>query len=145
MSVEQWGILALVVLLPLLEAIARLRRARINNDRPSDRVAQAPPSTRRAIPLAARNVSNRVMGAETAAIRPPPSLPRLLPQPALDPAVPLAVRASQTPQSKASRSPEAHGRVQGPLPIDGVVQWLRPIRNLRRAIVAATILGPPTQ
>ena len=134
MSVEQWGILALVVLLPLLEGIARLRRARVNDDRPGGRVAQAPPSARRGIA--------------------PPSLPRLLPHSAVDPAVPPApVRTIRTPQSKASPSPEAQrraqrplsGGVQRPLSGEGIVQWLRPTRNLRRAIVVATILGPPTQ
>lgn len=147
MSVEQWGVLALAILLPLLEGVARLRRTRVSNDRTSDRVAQARPSARRGTPLSNRNVSDSVMGAaETSAIPPPPSLPPRLPQPALDPAVLLApLRGSQTPVSKASGSPEAQRRVQRPLSGAAVGQWLRPTRNLRRAIIVATILGPPTQ
>jgi hypothetical protein len=147
MSIEQWGVLALVILLPLLEGLARLRRTRVSDDRSSDRVAQAPPAARRGAPLSNRHVSDSVMGAaETSAIPPPPSLPPPLPQPASDAAVPLApLRASQTPVSKGSGSLEAQRRVQRPLSGDAVVQWLRPTRNLRRAIVVATILGPPTQ
>jgi hypothetical protein len=146
MSIEQWGVLALVILLPLLEGLARLRRTRVS-DRSSDRVAQAPPAARRGAPLSNRHVSDSVMGAaETSAIPLPPSLPPPLPQPASDAAVPLApLRASQTPVSKGLGSLEAQRRVQRPLSGDAVVQWLRPTRNLRRAIVVATILGPPTQ
>ena len=145
MSIEQWGVLALVILLPLLEGLARLRRTRVSDDRSSDRVAQAPPAARRGAPLSNRHVSDSVMGAaETSAI-PPPSLPPPLPQPASDAAVPLApLRASRTPVvSKGSGSLEAQRRVQRPLSGDAVVQWLRPTRNLRRAIVVATILGHP--
>ena len=119
MSVEQWVVLALVILLPLLEGVARLRRARVSHDRPGDRLAQAPPSARRGT-----TPSNRDAGTgagETSAI---PALP---------------------PPSNAPGSPEAQKRGQSPSSRDGVVQWLRPTRNLRRAIVAATILGPPAQ
>jgi len=147
MSVEQWGVLALVILVPLLEGVARLRRTCVSNDRPSDRVAQARPPARRGTPLSNRNASDTVMrAAEASAIPPPPPLPPTLPQPASDAAVPLGpVRASQTPVFKASGSLGAHRRVERPLSGDALVQWLRPSRNLRRAIVVATILGPPTQ
>src|SRR5690554_4933253 len=40
MSVEQWGVLALVVLLPLLEGVARLRPAHASNREAADRVGQ---------------------------------------------------------------------------------------------------------
>jgi hypothetical protein len=145
MSVEQWVVIALFILLPLLEGVARLRRTRVSDDRPSDRVAQAPPAARGA-PLSNRPVSDSVMGAaETSAISPPPSLPPSLPQPASDAAVALApLRASQTRvSSRGSGSFEAQRRVQRPVCGDALVQWLRPVRNLRRAIVVATILGPP--
>lgn len=147
MSVEQWGVLALFILLPLLEGVARLRRTRVSDDRPSsDRAAQAPQAARRAAPLANRHVSDGVMGtAETSAIPPPPSLPPPLPQPASDAAVALApLPATQTRvSSRGSGSFEAQRRVQRPVCGDAIVQWLRPVRNLRRAIVVATIVGPP--
>ena len=114
MSIEQWVVLALFILLPLLEGVARLRRTRVSAD--------------------------SVMGpAETSAIPPPP------PRPASDAAVALApLRASQTRvSSRGSGSLEAQRRVQTPVYRDSLVQWLRPVRNLRRAIVVATILGPP--
>ena len=145
MSVEQWAILALFVLLPLLEGVARLRRARVTDGRPrDDRVAQVPPAARRGAPLSNRHVSDTVFGAaETSVIPPPPSMPPLA-KPASDAAVPLApLRAGQTPVSRGPGSPDAQRRVPMPVSGDSVVQWLRPTRNLRRAIVAATILGPP--
>jgi hypothetical protein len=116
MSVEQWVVFALFIGLPLLEVVARLRRTRVSDDRPGDRVAQAPPAL------------------------PPP-----LPRPASAAAVALApLRASQTRvSSRGSGSLEAQRRVQTPVYRDSLVQWLRPVRNLRRAIVVATILGPP--
>jgi hypothetical protein len=146
MSIEQWGVLALFILLPLLEGVARLRRTRVSDDRPRQGGAQARPAARRGAPLSNRHVSDSVLGAaETSAI-PPPSLPPPSPQLVSDPAVALApLPASQTPVSKGSRSPDAQRRLQRPLSGDAVVQWLRPTRNLRRAIVVATILGPPTQ
>ena len=146
MSVEQWGVIALFILLPLLEGVARLRRTRVSDDRPtSDRVAQAPQAARRAAPLANRHVSDGVMGtAETSAIPPPPSLPPPLPAPASDAAVALApIRATQTRvSSRGAGSFEAQS-VERPVCGDALVQWLRPVRNLRRAIVVATIVGPP--
>jgi hypothetical protein len=147
MSVEQWAVLALVILVPLLEGVARLRRTRVSDDGPSDRVAQAPPPARRGVPPSNRNVSASVTGASEASTIPPPQpLPPPLPQPASGAAVPLApLRASQTPVSNASGSFGAQSRIGRPLPGDAMVQWLRPGRNLRRAIVVATILGPPTQ
>ena len=146
MSVEQWGVIALFILLPLLEGVARLRRTRVSDDRPSSaRVAQAPPAARRGAPLANRHVSDSAMGAETSAIPPRPSPPPPLPQPASDAALALApLGASQTRvSSRGSGSCEAQRRVQRPVCGDGLVQWLRPVRNLRRAIVVATMLGPP--
>ena len=118
MSIEQWVVIALFILLPLLEGVARLRRTRISDNRPNGRVVQAPP-VRRA-PLSNRQVSDGVMGtAATSAIPPSP-----LTTPASNAAVPLA-------------SPGGHAGG------DTLVQSLRPVRNLRRAIVVATILGPP--
>jgi hypothetical protein len=147
MSVEQWAVLALVILVPLLEGVARLRRTRVSDDGPSDRVAQAPPPAPRGTPRSNRNVSDTARrAAEASAIPPPPPLAPTLPQPASDAAVPLGpLHVSQTPVFEASRSPGVHGRVERPLSGDALVQWLRPSRNLRRAIVVATILGPPTQ
>ena len=118
MSTEQWVVIALFILLPLLEAVARWRRTRIGGNRPNDRVVQAPPARR--APLSNRRVSDGVMGtAETSAIPPSP-----LPKAASNAAAPLA-----------SLGAHAGG--------DALVQSLRTVRNLRRAIVVATILGPP--
>jgi hypothetical protein len=142
MSIEQWSVLALVTLLPLLEGLTRLRQARASssqNGGGSDAVAHAPP-VRRGSPLANRNLDSVMRAAEKLAI------PAPLPQPASDPGVSLArLRVSQAPLSKGAGSFEAQRRVHRPLRGDAVVQWLRPVHNLRRAIVVATILGPPTQ
>lgn len=145
MSIEQWGVLVLFILLPLLESVARLRRARVGDGRSSEPVAQPRPAARRGAPLSSRHVSVSVSGAaETSAISPPPSLAPL-PTPASDAAVPLAPhRASHVPASKPG-SLDAHRRILRPVSGDAVGQWLRPTRNLRRAVVVATILGPPTQ
>ena len=117
MSVEQWGVIALFILLPLLEGVARLRRTRVSDDRPSsDRVAQAPQAAPRVAPLANRHVSDGVMGtAETSAIPPPPSLPPPLPQPASDAAVALGpIRATQTRvSSRGSGSLRLRGAFRG--------------------------------
>lgn len=146
----QFGVLALFILLLLLEGVARWRRTRVSDDRPSsDRVAQAPPAAR-AAPLSNRQVGDSVMrAAETSAIPPPSLPPPPLPHPASDAVVALApLRASQMRVSSVVGSAgflEAQRRVQSPVCRDALVQWLRPVRNLRRAIVVATILGPPTR
>jgi hypothetical protein len=46
--------------------------------------------------------------------------------------------------SNGSAPFEARGRSLKPVGSDEVAQWLRRARNLRRAIVVATILGPPS-
>lgn len=120
MSIEQWAVLALVVFLPLLEGVARLQRTRASSGGPSDRVAQAPKAQR--------------------------GLPPPLPQPASQSTMSLSgLPASNASTTKRSGPFEAHTRTQKPAARDAAVQWLRPVRNLRRAIVVATILGPPTQ
>ena len=74
----------------------------------------------------------------------PPSLPPPLPSPA---SATAAISRSRLPDrqawsSKGSGPFEAKETLK-PVCGDAVAQWLRPIRNLRRAIVVATILGRP--
>ena len=77
---------------------------------------------------------------------PPPPLPPPLPPPASEPAVSLSGRPDRHAwSSKALASFEARRRSLKPVGSDEVAQWLRHVRNLRRAIVVATILGPPSQ
>jgi hypothetical protein len=120
MSVEQWGVLALLVLVPLLEGMARLRRAPASNGRAIDRVGEMRPP-QRGLVLPNRDADDTVRAVKQV-VSPPPSLP-----------------------FKGSASFEPHTRTGKLVAGDEVVQWLRPVRNLRRAIVVATILGPPTQ
>lgn len=124
MSVEQWSLLALVILLPVLQAVAQLRRARADEgEQHSDRL----PVKRRRSPLPSTSPASELAP---------------LPQSAPDPAMPLAIpHASRPAASKRSRSLEDERTLSG----DAVGQWLRPTTNLRRAIVVAAILGPPTQ
>ena len=79
-------------------------------------------------------------------VRPPP-LPPTLPQPASGPALSLpGLPARRAWSSKASASFEVRRGSLKPVGNDDVAQWLRHPRNLRRAIVVATILGrPPLQ
>ena len=150
MSLEQWGILALVILVPLLEGVVRLGRKSTShpqNGGPGDQVAQTPVS-RRWSSLPNRHADDDVPhAAEQTAIPQGLSLPPPpLPQPASAPVLSLArfLRATRPrPQGQPSR--EAQRRVQRPLRGDPVVRGLRPVRDLRRAIVLATILGPPSQ
>ena len=118
MSVEQWGVLALLVLVPLLEGMARLRRTHGGE---ADRVGEMRPP-QRGLVLPNREADDTVVRAVKQVVSPPPSLP-----------------------FKGSASFEPHTRTGKLVAGDEVVQWLRPVRNLRRAIVVATILGPPTQ
>jgi hypothetical protein len=137
MAIEQWGLLALLLLLPLLEGVSRLRRTLRD-------VAQAPTS-RRGVPLPNRDTDSVVQAAKQVAI-PPPSRPQPLRQAASQPAISLSdLSASPASSSKGSGSGETRMPTQKPVASNAVVPWLRPVRNLRRAIVVATILGPPTQ
>lgn len=114
MSIQQGVALALVVLVLLLEGVARLRRL------PADRRRQA-----------------TVL---------PPALPPPLPQPAPAPAVSLAPRPlSRVPLSEGPGASAHRRRVLGPRHDEGAAQWLRPVRNLRRAMVIAAILNHPPQ
>jgi hypothetical protein len=111
MSIEQMIVLALVIVLPLLEALARVRQSRASpsqNDAGGHAVAEPPPA-RPQSPLSNRTVKSRVMRAAPQVDVPATPLPPPLPR-----------RASDNGLSPA-------------------------VRNLRRAIVAATILGPPVQ
>ena len=145
MSIDQWGILALIVLLPLLEGVARFRRTRAGSGGPSDRVTRAPRSQREFL-LPRRDAEKSVVrAAKHVAILPPP-LPSPLPQPASAPAVSLAPpRLSKTSLTDGAGSLAHQRHAQRPQYGHGVVQWLRPTHNLRRAVVVATILGPPSQ
>jgi hypothetical protein len=144
MSVEQWGILALVVLLPLLEGVARLRRAHAGNGEVIDRVGDGGTS-QRGFSLSNRDVDDTVVLTAKQVVSPPPSLPPPLPQPVPPPAISLSGLSASRTSSKDSASVEAHTTNGKSVASDPVVQWLRPVRNLRRAIVVAAILGPPRQ
>lgn len=122
MSAEHWGVVALVVLLPLLAGVARRRRARAGNpERIQGRAGDVPAPRRGPPPL------------------PLPSLPPAVLPPAPSGAGGAARRASA---GKRPASFDARTRAGRPAGRDAVAQWLRPTRNLRRAIVVATILGP---
>ena len=143
MSVEQWGVLALVVLLPLLEGVARLRRAHASRSETAERLGEVRTS-RRGIPLP--NADGNVVRAAKQMTNPPPSLPPPLPQPVTTAAKSLyGLPASRASSLKSSASFEAHTRTGTLVADNAVVQWLRPVRNLRHAVVVATILGPPPQ
>jgi hypothetical protein len=141
MSFEQWGVLAFVILLPLLQGLAWLRRVRVSSEaRASDRAATIRSAAPRGSPLPYRKVSDTAMGVAAAAIGSPPVLQLPLPEPRSDAAVSRpTLGASRRRVFKTSRP------VETPRPLSGdtMVQWLRSTRNLRRAMVAATILGPP--
>ena len=145
MSVEQWGFLALVVLLPLLEGVARLRRAHASRGETTERLGEVRAS-RRGIPLPIPNADGNVVRAAKQMTIPPPSLPPPLPQPVTTAAKSLyGLPASRASSLKSSASLEAHTGAVTPVADNAVMPWLRPVGNLRRAIVMATILGPPTQ
>jgi hypothetical protein len=147
MSLEQWGILALVILVPLLEGVVRRWRTRTSHPQtggPGDHVAETPASRHRSS-LPNRYADDDVLHtAEQTAIPPRPALPPPLPQPASAPVL-ARLPASHATSSTGSGSREDQKRVQRPVRGDPVVRWLRPTRNLRRAIVLATILGPPSR
>jgi len=145
MSVERWIVLALVVLLPLLEALARFRRAHASNGEVIDRAGDGGTS-QGGFSRPNRVAHDAVVRAAKEVVSPLPSPPPLLPQRASSPATSLSgLPANHALSSKGSASSEAHSRTGKPVADDAVVQWLRPVRNLRRAIVVATILGPPTR
>jgi len=144
MSVEQWGILALVVILPLLEGVARLRRAHASNREATDRVGEVQAS-QRGLSLPNRHAHDAVVRGAKEVSR-PRSLPPPLPRRAVSPAISLAgLPASHAWSSNGSASVEVHTTNGKSVAGDPVVQWLRPVRNLRRAMIVATILGPPRQ
>jgi hypothetical protein len=145
MSVEQWGVLALFVLLPLLEGVARLRRAHASSGGAIDHVGEVRTS-QRGSSLPNRDVDHPVvLAAKQRVVSPPPSLPPPLPPLVPPPAISLSRLAASRTSYKNSASIEAHTTHGKSVGADPVVQWLRPVRNLRRAIVVATILGPPRQ
>ena len=145
MSVEQWGVLALVVLLPLLEGVARLRRSYASNGEATDRIGEARTS-RGGITPPIPDAGGTAVRAAKQVGSPPPSLPPPLPQLASAPAISRSTLSARHASSfKTSASFEAHTRTGKPVASDAVVQWLRPVRNLRRAIVVATILAPPSR
>jgi hypothetical protein len=149
MSVEQWAILALVILVPLLEGVARLWRTRTSQPqdvRPFAHLGDAPASRRRS-PLPTHVDDDVLHAAGQTAIQPRPALPPPLPADAAPPLLSLA----RLPASRATSSSSGSGSLAGEKRVqslprhDPVVRWLRPTRNLRRAIVLATILGPPAR
>ena len=138
MSVEQWAVLALVLLLPLLQGMVRGRRARIDDQAVPVAGVGRPLAARRGAPLPNRKSTLTAAGGADTLAAPLLSLPPL-PELPSDPAVLLAThRSSQRPALSAFRSSEA----RRPPSDETVVRWLRPTRNLRRAIIVAAILGP---
>lgn len=79
------------------------------------------------------------------AVSPPPSLPSPLPQPVPPTVITLSRLSASRTSSKDSASAEAHTTNGKSVAGHQVVPWIRPVRNLRRAIVVATIRGPPRQ
>jgi hypothetical protein len=145
MSVEQWGVLALVVLFPLLQGVARLRRAHASNREAADRLRQVQAS-QRGVSLPNQDAHDAVVRGAKDVVSRLPSLPPPLPQRASSPSISLAgLPASHARSSNGSASVEAYTMNRKSVAGDPVVPWLRPVRNLRRAIVVATILGPPRQ
>ena len=125
MSLEQWAVLAAVVLLPLLDGVARLRRTRSSrpqNSRPGD---------------------SGTVPAQRTVMSPRPSPSPALPAPASAELVPLTRIGARHAASARSGLLKTHKKVQRPLEGHSVVRWLRPVRNRRRAIVLATILSRP--
>lgn len=142
MSIEHWGVVALFVLLPLLEGVARFRRARASNGGAIDGVGEVRTSQRGSSPN--RNVDHHVVPAATLrAVGPPPSLPPPLPRLVPPRAISLSRLSASRTAYKESASVEAHTTSSKSVGGDSVAQWLRPVRNLRHAIVVATILDPP--
>lgn len=145
MSVEQWAVLALVVLLPLLDGVARLRRKHAGSGGGNGRVGDVRTS-QRWVSLPGREVDQAVVrAAKQPAVSPPPSLPSPLPLPVAPPAVSFSRRPVSRTSSNDSASVKAHTTNGKSDAGHQVVSWLRPVHNLRRAIVMATILGPPRQ
>jgi hypothetical protein len=142
-SVEQWGVLALFVLLPLLEGVVRRRRAHAGHGGAVDHAGKVRTS-QRASSLPKRDVEDPVvLAAKQRVVSPPPSQPPPFPQPVLPPAMSLSRLAASRTSYKDSACNEAHTTTGKSVGAHPVVQWLRPVRNLRHAVVVATILGPP--
>jgi hypothetical protein len=142
MSVEQLGVLALLVLLPLLEGVARLWRAHADHGVALEHAGQvrtlhpgfSPPN---------RAADDAALRAATPVASSPPSLPRPLPQLVPRPPISLSRPSASRTALKVSASSQAHTTNGKSVSIHRVVQWLRPVDNLRHAIIVATILGPP--
>lgn len=140
MSVEQWGILALIVLPPLLQGVARLRRMHAGPGEAPGRIGPLRPSQRGAT-LPDPDADDAVGRGAKQAISPPSPLPH----PATPPAGHRSGPARRASSLRGSTSFEPHRGSGRPVAAGEVAQWLRPVRNLRRAVVIATILGPPAR
>src|SRR5687767_13153035 len=90
MSIEQWGVLALVVVLPLLEVVARLRQTHASTGQATDRVSEVPTS-QRGSSLPNRDAHVAVVRAAKDVVSSLPSLPSL--------PLPLPPRASSPAMS----------------------------------------------
>lgn len=146
MSIEQWGILALVIAVPLLEGVARLWRARGTRSLDVGRGDTAARSEPRPSSRSHRHTSESVMRAAEMPAMPTASRPPPLPPPTSHQDESFArLRPSPKSSSRGSGSSERLGPAPKPRSDAGVVQWLRPARNLRRAMVVATILSPPSR
>jgi hypothetical protein len=141
MSVEQWGLLALVLILPLLEALARFRRAHASDLAAGERTARVRPLRPDSSPpdRAADDVAPLAATPVASSSLPPPLPPRL-PLAAISLSRPSANRASST-GSALIQADTTNGKS---VATGSIVRWLRPVGSLRHAIIVATIVGPPS-
>lgn len=146
MSLDQVGLIALFILIPLLESVLRSRRARTRRPRNGTRgehLDQGPPAGR-VSPLPTREIDDHTK--EPAYIPPLPSAPSPLPL-----SLPHQARGRLMPRNglRASRAKSdvpaslvPARRFQKRSSAPAVSRPLGPTIDLRRAIVLTTILGP---
>ena len=140
MSIEQWGLLALLILPPLLAGVARLRRMHMSPERREPGGVEAHVAGWSGMAALPKQSHEGVSHAEHEARPPRTSLPPPLPERRSDPAV---ARVSPVASHRRFAQP-IEGQASGPKSVHAhrVVQWVRPMHNLRRAIVVTTILTP---
>lgn len=131
MSVEQLGVLALVGLLLLLEGMTRLRRAHARTGE-TGRLGEKRWSRRGTTLPNADSDGARSATKREASLPPPLASPPTISLPRLS-----ARGRLQDSAFVEARAMKGHSAAGAP-----VVQWLRSVRNLRRAIVVAAILSP---
>lgn len=143
MSIEQWGVLGLIVLLPLLGNALRLRQARAGNGVARAQAGEVR-TLRRGVSRPHRATDAALLAATQIASSPPP-LPPSVPTPALSPATLASRLAASRTWHEDSASTHVHRTNGKSAATDSLGQWLRSDRNRRRAIIMVAILGPRTQ